>query len=62
MTTRLTVFADELQFAGIAFLFATGYAEKVIPVRFRDAIRWEKPYDLGKLVSDVGRLCCPAAM
>ena len=53
--------ADELQRAGIPFLFATGYSEKVIPDRFRDAVRWEKPYDLGKLVRDVGRLCCLAA-
>ena len=54
--------ADELQRAGTPFLFATGYSEKVIPVRFRDAIRWEKPYELDKVVGDVRRLCSLAAM
>jgi DNA-binding response OmpR family regulator len=54
--------ADELRGAGTPFLFATGYSEKVIPVRFRDAIRWEKPYELDKVVGDVRRLCSLAAM
>jgi DNA-binding NtrC family response regulator len=37
--------ADELQRQGIPFLFATGYSAEVIPVRFADVTRWEKPFD-----------------
>jgi DNA-binding NtrC family response regulator len=53
--------ADELQRAKIPFVFATGYSQAVIPNRFRDIRRWEKPYDVRKLVQDVERLCQLAA-
>jgi len=55
------VIADELRSANIPFLFATGYSEEVIPHRFRDIMRWEKPYELDKLVEDIARLCQLAA-
>ena len=51
------VIADQLRYANIPFVFATGYARAVIPERFRDIRRWEKPYDVKKLVLDVERLC-----
>jgi DNA-binding NtrC family response regulator len=37
--------ADELQGQGIPFVFATGYSPQVIPPRFADVTRWEKPFD-----------------
>jgi DNA-binding NtrC family response regulator len=55
------VIADELLRTNIPFVFATGYSQEVIPARFRDIRRWEKPYDVDKLVEDVGRLCSLAA-
>ena len=53
--------ADQLQRAGVPFLFATGYSEKLIPIRFRDVTRWEKPYDVSGLVEDLRELCRRAA-
>lgn len=49
--------ADELVQQRIPFCFATGYSAGVIPDRFRDVTRWQKPYDVRKLVDDVARLC-----
>jgi len=37
--------ADELQRQGTPFVFATGYGPEVIPARFADVTRWEKPFD-----------------
>jgi DNA-binding NtrC family response regulator len=37
--------ADELQRQGIPFVFATGYGPEIIPARFADVARWEKPFD-----------------
>ena len=37
--------ADELQRQGTPFVFATGYGPQIIPVRFADVTRWEKPFD-----------------
>jgi DNA-binding response OmpR family regulator len=37
--------ADELRRQGRPFVFATGYSAEVIPARFANAPRWEKPYD-----------------
>ena len=55
------VIADELRSANIPFLFATGYSEAAIPVRFHDIRHWQKPYELDKLVEDITRLCRLAA-
>jgi DNA-binding response OmpR family regulator len=49
--------AEELQGVGVPFLFATGYGEDVIPARFRDVVRFEKPYNMNKLLKHVGKLC-----
>jgi DNA-binding response OmpR family regulator len=37
--------ADELRRQGTPFVFATGYSAEVIPARFANAPRWEKPFD-----------------
>jgi CheY-like chemotaxis protein len=37
--------ADELQRQGIPFVFATGYSAELIPARFANVSRWEKPFD-----------------
>lgn len=42
--------ADALAAAGVPFIFATGYEEAVLPERFRQVRRWEKPFDLSGLV------------
>jgi CheY-like chemotaxis protein len=49
--------ADELQRSDIPFVFATGYSQEIIPARFRNVIRWEKPYEVSALVEHVERLC-----
>ncbi|ACA20665.1 response regulator receiver protein [Methylobacterium sp. 4-46] len=49
--------ADELKRRGIPFVFATGYDACVIPDRFADVKRWEKPYGLEDLVTDIVGLC-----
>ena len=48
--------ADQLRRRGIPFVFATGYGADLIPIRFADVIRWEKPYDPVELARDVVRL------
>ena len=54
--------ADQLQHAGVPFLFATGYSEKIIPIRFRDVTHREKPYNVRALVEDIrGLFSRPAA-
>jgi DNA-binding NtrC family response regulator len=37
--------ADELQRQEIPFVFTTGYGPQIIPMRFADVTRWEKPFD-----------------
>ena len=37
--------ADELQRQGIPFVFATGYSAELIPARFANVSRFEKPFD-----------------
>jgi DNA-binding NtrC family response regulator len=37
--------ADELRRQGIPFVFATGYSAEVIPARFANVTRFEKPFD-----------------
>ncbi|MBV8851257.1 MAG: response regulator [Methylobacteriaceae bacterium] len=49
--------AEELTRQGLPFVFATGYSEEVIPVRFAGVTRWEKPYDERAIVEEVRRLC-----
>ena len=49
--------ADELQRQGIPFVFATGYSAEVIPIRFANVARWEKPFDPHRLAESVMQLC-----
>jgi DNA-binding NtrC family response regulator len=49
--------ADELQRQGIPFVFATGYSAEVIPSRFANVDRWEKPFDQHSLAKYVLQLC-----
>jgi CheY-like chemotaxis protein len=42
--------ADALQQSNVPFIFATGYDPKVIPERYRDVPRCEKPLDMLKVV------------
>lgn len=49
--------ADELTRRGIPFGFATGYDLDVIPERYRKLRRWEKPYDLQNITSEVVSFC-----
>ena len=48
--------ADKLARQRIPFLFTTGYGAEVIPPRFENIIRWEKPYDVRRIAEDIGRL------
>ncbi len=42
--------AEVLEGRGIPFVFATGYAASMLPVRYQHIPRWEKPYHLEELV------------
>ena len=48
-----TVFglADVLRARGVPFVFATGYDRQVIPDRYRDVARCQKPFDPAQVVS-----------
>jgi CheY-like chemotaxis protein len=50
--------ADTLKAAGIPFIFLTGYDASIIPDRFRDVRRVEKPTDRYKVVEVLQALCC----
>ncbi|OKO74603.1 chemotaxis protein CheY [Bradyrhizobium sp. NAS80.1] len=49
--------ADELVRQRIPFVFYTGYGSDIIPERFADVKRFQKPFDPLELVEDIGRLC-----
>jgi CheY-like chemotaxis protein len=49
--------ADQLRLKGIPFVFSTGYGAEVIPARFADVTRWEKPFDPLMVARDVVKLC-----
>ena len=51
------VIADQLKQSAIPFMFTTGYSAEVIPDRFRNVIRLEKPYQVEQLVEMVSQLC-----
>lgn len=48
--------ADELQRQGTPFVFFTGYGAEIIPTRFADVSRIEKPFDADKLAQYVLQL------
>jgi DNA-binding response OmpR family regulator len=43
--------ADALAAKRIPFLFATGYDASIVPDRFADVLRFEKPYDPDQLIN-----------
>ncbi len=49
--------ADRLQAQNIPFLFATGYGPDLIPARFSEVARCEKPFDRFKVAREIVRLC-----
>ena len=49
--------ADELRARGVPFLFFTGYDREVIPSRFADVPRLEKPVDAPRLVTAAVAVC-----
>ena len=50
-------FADELAAKGVSFVFATGYDAAMIPPRFADVSRFEKPLRIDELLRAVAREC-----
>ncbi|UPK37804.1 response regulator [Bradyrhizobium sp. 186] len=52
-------FVDELRRMKKPFIFATGYGADMIPDRFQDVRRWEKPYPLDNVIADVAEMCGP---
>jgi DNA-binding response OmpR family regulator len=49
--------ADELAAAGVGVVFATGYDAAMIPPRFADAPRFEKPLKIEELLRAVAQAC-----
>ena len=53
--------ADRLHAQKIPFLFATGYGPDLIPARFSEVTRCEKPLDRFKVAREIVRLCANRA-
>ena len=49
--------ADRLRDLDVPFLFFTGYDREIIPERFVDVVRLEKPVTDARLLGAVARLC-----
>jgi hypothetical protein len=51
--------AEALRARGVPFVFTTGYNEHIIPDRYKDVARYEKPFDPGQVArawfSDAGQ-------
>ena len=47
--------ADRLAEMEVPFVFTTGYDASMIPPRFKDVVRCEKPFDLAKVTRAIGR-------
>jgi CheY-like chemotaxis protein len=41
--------ADALRALGVPFVFATGYSQRIIPDRYKDVVRYEKPFDVAEI-------------
>jgi DNA-binding NtrC family response regulator len=48
--------ADRLAERGVPFLFTTGYDRSVIPTRFTDITRCEKPINIRRITQAIGRV------
>lgn len=51
------VLADLLRERGVPFVFFTGYDQQIVPVRFDDVPRLQKPIATARLVHEIERLC-----
>lgn len=51
--------ADLLRERSVPFVFTTGYDESVIPVRFGEVVRCEKPVNIAKITKAIGRAIHP---
>ncbi|GLR90831.1 response regulator [Bradyrhizobium iriomotense] len=49
--------ADELMRNGKPFVFTTGYCADMIPSRFQNVRRWEKPWQLEDVTADIAQMC-----
>jgi CheY-like chemotaxis protein len=47
--------ADALRARGVPFVFATGYSQKIIPERYKDVVRYEKPFDVAAVARVVAQ-------
>src|SRR3569623_1454195 len=47
--------ADELTLRGIPFVFATGHDTAMLPERYAEQPRWQKPFEVADLVAALGR-------
>jgi CheY-like chemotaxis protein len=48
--------ADALRARGVPFFFATGYSQKIIPDRYKDVVRYEKPFDVAEVARVVAQI------
>ncbi|MDR6113310.1 MULTISPECIES: response regulator [unclassified Sphingomonas] len=51
--------ADRLAERGVPFLFTTGYDGSIIPARFADIDRCEKPINMRRITKAIGRVIHP---
>jgi CheY-like chemotaxis protein len=49
--------ADALRARGVPFVFTTGYNQKIIPDRYKDVVRYEKPFDVAEIARVVAQIC-----
>ena len=47
--------ADALRARGVPFVFTTGYSQKIIPDRYKDVVRYEKPFDVAAVARVVAQ-------
>jgi CheY-like chemotaxis protein len=48
--------ADALRARGVPFVFTTGYHPKIIPDRYKDVVRYEKPFDVAEVARVVAQI------
>jgi CheY-like chemotaxis protein len=48
--------ADALRARGVPFVFTTGYSQKIIPDRYKDVVRYEKPFDVAEIARVVAQI------
>jgi len=48
--------ADALRARGVPFVFTSGYNQKIIPDRYKDVVRYEKPFDVAQIARVVAQI------